>query len=157
MVTVRVPAMLIEQLLQDAQEALRNRELNRAQSLLDRCRRLSQSSAIKPQLQGDLLFISARLSEAKSQLREAMAGYGRYQRIPTAQQRADFLNQVRAAVARLTPRLGHIQIFATRDGRCQLVDEYYLPPGEHIVGTGSGKSTVVTVYAGLTRPIRQCQ
>ena len=118
---------------------------------------MAQSRATKPQLQGDLLFLSARLSEAKNQLREAMAGYGRYQRLSAAQQRTDSLNQVRAAMARLTPRLGHIQIFAPRDGRCQLVDEYYLPPGDHLVGTGAGKSTVVTVYAGITRPIRQCQ
>ena len=52
--------------------------------------------------------------------------------------------------------MGLIQIYVVKNGRCQLVNQYYLPPGDHIVNVDGGSSQTVSVYAGMTIPVRQC-
>jgi hypothetical protein len=59
-------------------------------------------------------------------------------------------------VARLSPRMGLIQIFSLRDGKCRVTDEYYLPPGEHLISLGSGRNKTVSAQAGVITPVKQC-
>ncbi|HNI61607.1 MAG TPA: hypothetical protein PKW11_16825, partial [Pseudomonadota bacterium] len=71
-------------------------------------------------------------------------------------QRAETLSAVRAAVAKLAPRMGLMQIFTLVNGKCKLTEKHYLPPGEHLISLGGGKSKVMSIYAGVTTPVRQC-
>ena len=49
-----------------------------------------------------------------------------------------------------------IQIFTLKEGKCKLTEEHFLPPGEHLISLGGGKSKVMSIYAGVTTPVRQC-
>lgn len=51
--------------------------------------------------------------------------------------------------------MGLIQIYVMKNGRCQLANQYFLPPGDHIINVGK-QSQTVSVYAGVPVPIRQC-
>lgn len=52
--------------------------------------------------------------------------------------------------------MGLIQIYVPQNGRCQLVKQYYLPPGDHIVNVDGGSSQTISVYAGMTISVKQC-
>lgn len=52
--------------------------------------------------------------------------------------------------------MGLIQVFVMKKGRCQLTQQYFLPPGDHIVNLAGGASQTVSVYAGSVIPVRQC-
>jgi hypothetical protein len=52
--------------------------------------------------------------------------------------------------------MGRIQIFTLKEGKCKLTEEHFLPPGEHLISLGGGKSKVMSIYAGVTTPVRQC-
>jgi serine/threonine protein kinase/HEAT repeat protein len=52
--------------------------------------------------------------------------------------------------------MGLIQVFVMKKGRCQMTQQYYLPPGDHIVNVAGGASQTVSVYAGSVIPLRQC-
>jgi tetratricopeptide (TPR) repeat protein len=155
--TLRVPTSLAEQLLADADAALRDKDVGRALALLERARRQLLRSAARPSLHGDLQVLLGRAYEQRSQWREAMAEYGRFQKLPANQHRPESTAQVKAAIARLAPRMGRIQIFTMQGGRCQVTDAYYLPPGEHIISLGGGRQKTVQLDAGVTTPVRQCQ
>jgi hypothetical protein len=45
-----------------------------------------------------------------------------------------------------------MQIFTLKEGKCKLTEEYFLPPGEHLISLGGGKSKVMSIYAGVTTP-----
>lgn len=155
-ITVKVPTTLAEQLVQDAIDAFKSRELVRAQGYLDRSRRLMQRVGTKPIVRADHSYVQGKVCEAKNQLQQAMAEFTGYQRLPVAQQRPEYLADVKTAVSRLAPRMGRIQIFTMREGRCQM-EELYLPPGDQVVSLGPGQTKVVSVYAGVTTPVRACQ
>jgi HEAT repeat protein len=155
-VTVKVSGTLTEQLVHDASDALRSKDLARAQILIERARRIGLRTGARPQLLAELLFLQAKLYDGRGQWREAMNEYGKYLSLPAAHQRADTAAAVRSAVAKLAPRMGRVQIFTLRDGKCKLTEEYYLPPGEHLISLGGGKSKVMSMYAGVTTPVRQC-
>ncbi|HMU39954.1 MAG TPA: HEAT repeat domain-containing protein [Pseudomonadota bacterium] len=154
--TVKVPGSFLEQLLREATDALRNKDLARAQTLVEKAKRAASRTATRPQLLAELVFLQARLFDAKGQWREAMTEYQKYLSLPKSHQKGDTLAQVRAAVAKLAPRMGRVQIFTVVGGKCKLTDERFLPPGEHIVSLGGGKSKTVSIYAGSTNAIRQC-
>ena len=155
-VTVRVPVSLAEQLVGDTADAVRSKDYGRAQTLLDRARRMLLRSGGKPAVQAELIYQQGRLDEARGQWREAMSSYTRYLKLPEAHQRAESRTQAKAAVARLAPRMGLIQIFTVRDGKCQLTEEYYLAPGEHLISLGGGRSRTVSAQPGVRTPVRQC-
>ena len=155
-ITVKVPTTLAEQLVQDAIDAFKSRELVRAQGYLDRSRRLMQRVGTKPIVRADHSYVQGKVCEAKNQLQQAMAEFTGYQRLPVAQQRPEYLADVKTAVSRLAPRMGRIQIFTMREGRCQM-EELFLPPGDQVVSLGPGQTKVVSVYAGVTTPVRACQ
>ena len=154
--SLRIPVTLAEQLLADADAALRDKDAARALGLLERARRLLLRGAARPTLHGDLQVLLGRAHELRSQWREAMAEYGKFQRLPPPQRSAPATAQVKAAIARLAPRMGRIQIYTLQGGRCQLTDEYYLPPGEHLISLGGGRQRTVQLDAGVTTPVRQC-
>ena len=52
--------------------------------------------------------------------------------------------------------MGLIQVFVMKKGRCQKIQEYFLPPGDHILNVAGGASQTVSVYAGSVIPVRQC-
>ncbi|MBL9002726.1 MAG: protein kinase [Myxococcales bacterium] len=52
--------------------------------------------------------------------------------------------------------MGLIQVFVMKKGSCQLTQQYFLPPGDHIVNVAGGTSQTVSVYAGSVIPVRQC-
>lgn len=155
-VTVKLLGTLTEQLVHDASDAIRQKDLARAQTLIDKARRVGMRMGARPQLLSDLVFLQARIYDARGQWREAMNEYGKYLSLPVSQQRAETAQAVRAAVAKLAPRMGRIQIFTIKDGKCKLTEEYFLPPGEHLISLGGGKSKVMSIYAGVTTPVRQC-
>lgn len=155
-VTVKVPTTMMEQLIQSALDALKSRELVRAQGYLDRSRRLMLRVGTKPITRGDYTYVQAKVNEAKNQLQQAMAEYANYQRLPGLQQRPEYLADVKSTIARLALRMGKIQIFSLREGRCQM-EELYLPPGDQVISLGPGQTKVISVYAGVTTPVRVCQ
>jgi serine/threonine protein kinase/HEAT repeat protein len=155
-ISVKIPTTLAEQLVQDAIDAFKSRELVRAQGYLDRSRRLMLRVGTKPIVKADHTYVQGKVNEAKNLLQQAMAEYTTYQKLPSAQQRPEYLADVRSAMARLAPRMGRIQVFTMRDGRCQM-EEIYLPPGDQTVSLGPGQTKVVSVYAGVTTPVRSCQ
>ncbi len=155
-VTVKVLGTLTDQLVHDAADALRSKDLGRTQTLIERARRVGLRLGARPQLLSELVFLQAKLYDAKGQWREAMNEYGKYLSLPAAHQRPDTTAAVRAAVAKLAPRMGRVQIFTLREGKCKLTEEYFLPPGEHLISLGGGKSKVMSIYAGVTTPVRQC-
>ena len=124
-----------------------------AQGYLDRSRRLMLRVGTKPIVKADHTYVQGKVNEAKNLLQQAMAEYTTYQKLPSAQQRPEYLADVRSAMARLAPRMGRIQVFTMRDGRCQM-EEIYLPPGDQTVSLGPGQTKVVSVYAGVTTPVR---
>lgn len=154
--TVKVSGSLAEQLTHDAAESLRNKDLTKAQSLIERARRVGIRTGARPQLLSELIYLQAKIYDARGQWREAMNEYEKYQSLPPAHQRAETLSAVRAAVAKLAPRMGLIQIFTLVNGKCKLTEKHYLPPGEHLISLGGGKSKVMSIYAGVTTPVRQC-
>ena len=155
-VTVKLLGTLTEQLVHDASDAIRQKDLARAQTLIDKARRVGMRMGARPQLLSELVFLQARLYDARGQWREAMNEYGKYLSLPPSQQRAETTQAVRSFVAKLAPRMGRIQIFTLKDGKCKLTEEYFLPPGEHLISLGGGKSKVMSIYAGVTTPVRQC-
>ncbi len=155
-VSLKVPGTLAEQLTHDAADALRGKDLSKAQSLIERARRVGLRTGARPQLLSELIYLQAKLYDTRGQYREAMNEYGKYLSLPSNQQRAETAALVRSAVAKLAPRMGRIQIFTLREGKCKLTEEYYLPPGEHLISLGGGKSKVLSIYAGVTTPVRQC-
>ena len=153
---MKVLGTLTDQLVHDAADALRSKDLSRTQTLIERARRVGLRLGARPQLLSELVFLQAKLYDAKGQWREAMNEYGKYLSLPAAHQRPDTTAAVRAAVAKLAPRMGRVQIFTLREGKCKLTEEYFLPPGEHLISLGGGKSKVMSIYAGVTTPVRQC-
>ena len=155
-VTVKLLGTLTEQLVHDASDSLRSKDLSRAQTLIERARRVGLRMGARPQLMSELVYLQARLYDARGQWREAMNEYGKYLTLPVSHQRPETAAAVRSAVAKLAPRMGRIQIFTLKEGKCKLTEEYFLPPGEHLISLGGGKSKVMSIYAGLTTPVRQC-
>lgn len=155
-ISIKIPTTLAEQLVQDAIDAFKSRELVRAQGYLDRSRRLMFRVGTKPIVKADHTYVQGKVNEAKNLLQQAMAEYTTYQKLPAAQQRPEYLADVRSATARLAPRMGRIQLFTLREGRCQM-EEIYLPPGDQTVSLGPGQTKVVSVYAGVTTAVRSCQ
>ena len=156
-VTLKVPTGIAEQLIQDALDALKSRELMRAQGYLDRSRRLMQRVGTKPIVKGDHIYVQAKVNELKNQLQQAATEYSNYQHLSPAQQRPEYLADARGTLNRLALRMGRIQIFTLREGQCQLAEEYYLPPGEQVISLGPGQTKRISVYAGITTPVRVCQ
>lgn len=152
-ISIKIPTTLAEQLVQDAIDAFKSRELVRAQGYLDRSRRLMFRVGTKPMVKADHTYVQGKVNEAKNLLQQAMAEYKTYQKLPAAQQRPEYLADVRSATARLAPRMGRIQLFTLREGRCQM-EEIYLPPGDQTVSLGPGQTKVVSVYAGVTTAVR---
>jgi HEAT repeat protein len=155
-VTVRVPVSLLDQLVADASEAMRGKDYGRAQSLLDRAHRVQLRTGGKPAVQAELIYQQGRLHEARGQWREAMTQYTRFLKLPETHQRGESRAAARAAVNRLSPRMGLIQIFSLRDGKCRVTDEYYLPPGDHLISLGGGRTRTVSAQAGVITPVKQC-
>lgn len=155
-VTVKLLGTLTEQLVHDASDAIRQKDLTRAQPLIDKARRVGMRTGARPQLLSELLFLQARLYDARGQWREAMNEYVKYLNLPPSQQRGETTQAVRSSVAKLAPRMGRIQIFTLKEGKCKLTEEHFLPPGEHLISLGGGKSKVMSIYAGVTTPVRQC-
>jgi hypothetical protein len=85
-----------------------------------------------------------------------MGEYMKFQKLPPAQQKGKLGQEVKKAVSRLAQKLGRVQVFTLKDGRCQMSDQYYLPPGDHVISLGGGRSQSVSIDAGVTIPIRQC-
>ena len=156
-VTLKVPTTIAEQLIQDALDALKSRELMRAQGYLDRSRRLMQRVGIKPIVKGDHIYVQAKVNEQKNLLQQAATEYLNYQRLSPTQQRPEYLADAKSTLNRLALRMGRIQIFTMRDGTCQLAEEYYLPPGDQVISLGPGQTKRISVYAGITTPVRVCQ
>ena len=134
--TVKVSGSLAEQLTHDAAESLRNKDLTKAQSLIERARRVGIRTGARPQLLSELIYLQAKIYDARGQWREAMNEYEKYQSLPPAHQRAETLSAVRAAVAKLAPRMGLIQIFTLVNGKCKLTEKHYLP----LVSTSSASA-----------------
>ena len=154
--TVRVAGSVVEQLVLEALEALRKKEINRAQQLIDKARRVALRMATRPQVLSEVTFAQAKVFDEKGLWREAMTEYQRYLALPAQHKRAETLGAVKAAVAKLLPRMGRVQVFTVRNGKCKLTDEYYLPPGEHLISLGEGRSKTLSIYAGATSTVKQC-
>ena len=121
-VTVKLLGTLTEQLVHDASEALRSKELSKAQTLIERARRVGLRMGARPQLMSELVYLQARLYDARGQWREAMNEYGKYLMLPVSHQRSETAATVRAAVAKLAPRMGRIQIFTLKEGKMCIRD-----------------------------------
>ena len=112
-----------EQLLRDAAEAMSSKQYSRAQTLIARMRRLGDSGGLKQALLPELYSLQGKLHESRQHYPEAMNEYMKYQKLPSALQKGKSAQDVKKAVARLSDKLGRIQVFTIEDGKCQLSDE----------------------------------
>lgn len=153
----QIPVSAGEQLLHDAVLAFQSKEFVRCLALVDKASRKGIFARLKPEQQAELLALQGRAYEARQLWPDAMNAYGKYLKLPLASQRNPSSQLVKAGVDRLATKLGRIQIFTMKDGRCQLAEQYYLPSGEHIIGVGGGETRTVSIDAGATTQLRQCQ
>ena len=146
----------VQKLLADVRAALKGNNYARAQSLLNRARKLLRHGGSKTVLPSEILYLQGSTYELRGQWREAMATYGKYGELPPGQRLAESAQAVAAAVARLKTRMGKIQIFTLDGGECRVTEEYYLPAGDHTISLGGGHTRTVSVDVGVTTPVRQC-
>lgn len=146
----------VQKLLSEVRAALKSNNYARAQSLLNRARKLLRHGGQKALLQSEILYLQGTTYELRGQWREAMATYGKYGEIPPTQRVAESAQVVAAAVTRLKTRMGKIQIFTLDAGECRITEEYYLPAGDHTISLGGGHTRTVSVDVGVTTPVRQC-
>jgi hypothetical protein len=71
----------------------------------------------------------------------------------------EYLSTVDKAMSRLASEVGHIILFRvpnTEGGGCTR-DDLYLPPGNHILDVGAGKTELVRVQAGTSVTLSKCR
>lgn len=147
----------VQTLLSDVRAAIRSKKYSRAQSALNRARKLLHHKGSKSVLPSEILYLQGTVYELSGKWRQAMETYFRYEEVPQPLRVAESAQAVTAAVARLKARMGKVQIYTLSGGKCQVTEEYYLPAGDHIISLGSGQTKTVSVDVGVTTPVRQCQ
>jgi len=149
------PTAEVQKLVDRAYAAIKSKNYEQADELIGQTRRLTRRAGKSP-VASEVLYLQGMLYELRGQWREAVTTYAKYERIPSTQRRPQSAQAAAAALERLKSKMGHVLIFSMKDGQCEMVDDYYLPSGEHTISLGGGQSRNVMVEAGATLPIRQC-
>ncbi|HMU40661.1 MAG TPA: protein kinase [Pseudomonadota bacterium] len=152
---LKIPASLAEQLVHDAKDALKSRDLVRAQGHLDRLKRIANRVRPKAIVLSDALYLQGKLFEAKNQPAPALGDLATYLKLPSVQQRSEYVADAKTITSRWKPLLGRLQLYTLKDGVCQL-EERYLQPGEHEISLTPGQTKKVSAFAGVTVTIRSC-
>ena len=155
-VRVRIPVTQAEQFLQDSKDALNRKNFSLAQDNLNRLRRLVQRGKADSSMQADLSYQQARLYEAGQRLDDALVEYNRVLNIPEAQRRSELNVALKATLARISGKVGRVQVFTFTDGQCKMSREIWSPPGRQVIGVGNGQTRSTYVSLGGIAKVTTC-
>ena len=154
---ISIPVTTADQLLFDGKEAFHAAKLDRALESFEKLRSLERRGRIRSGLSPEIAFHLARIYESRGELGRALQEYNRLRSMPAAA--SEYLSSVDKAMSRLAADVGHIILFRTPNtegGGCTR-DDLYLPPGNHILDVGAGKTELVRVQAGTTVTLSKCR
>lgn len=154
---ISIPVTTAEQLLFDGKEAFQASHFDRAKQSFERLRSLEQRGKIRGGVSPVIAFHLARIYESRGELGRALQEYNRLRSMSSVA--PEYLSTVDKAMSRLASEVGHIILFRvpnTEGGGCTR-DDLYLPPGNHILDVGAGKTELVRVQAGTSVTLSKCR
>jgi hypothetical protein len=157
--TVTINVSAVAQLVQSGLDAFDRKDFRRAKKPLEKastlCARHREDRATCNQVAFELTYYLARVYDAQDAWAEAMTEYEKILAPGFAGKvKATDRAAVSTAMARLSPRLGHLRVSNRVGGRCQTVN-LWMPPGRHRVNVNGGQ--YVQVRARETIEVKGCQ
>ena len=157
--TVTLAVLTADQLLADGKEAFVAGKLERAKELFERLRGLERRGRVRKGSSAEIALHLAKIYESANELGRAVEEYSRLRAMPDIP--PSFRAIADKAMSRLAFSVGHIILFrpSNTDTKGCVRDDLYLPPGNHIldVGLGKTKTEMVRVQAGTTVTLSKCR
>ncbi len=155
--TISLPVTTADQLLFDGKEAFLASQIDRAKDIFERLRGLERKGRVRRGYSAEIALHLAKIYESRSEPGRAVEEYSRLRAMPDIA--PTYLSLADKAMSRLSYSVGHIILFrpSNTDPKGCVRDDLYLPPGNHILDVGSGKTEMVRVQAGTSVTLSKCR